>query len=410
MAGKPPSRRARRLPCWHSWLWRAARTAASRLRRASGPTWSRNGPSTTCAGRCIALTQALGKDWLEAGREQLAIHPQAQIWSDAAAFQSHLAACRQHGHAGDETCPVCQPHLAQAAELYAGDFLHGLDLPDSASFDEWLFFQREGFKKEAAHALEHLALGAQQENHPEDGLAFARRWLALDPLHEPAHRLLMRLYDQSGQRSAALRQYEACAQALAKELGVAPQPETTALFEQIKKGAALPTGQAAAPAPALPADASRQPVSNLPHELTPFVGRRQELDEIGALLADPGVRLLTLLGPGGSGKTRLGIQAAGEAAGSFADGVCYVALASLGETGFLLPSIAKALKYPVREQETSLLQQLGNYLRSKDLLLVLDNFEHLISDESAVTLRYLLETASHLKFWSRRSRPPWPDR
>jgi DNA-binding SARP family transcriptional activator len=143
--------------------------------------------------------------------------------------------------------------------------------------------------------FEHTAQGNR-----EAALPYARRWLALDPLHEPAHRQLMQLYAQTGRRSAALRQYEECVRILDEELGLAPAEETTALYEQIRT---MPPAESAvalvlAELIELPSRTA-PPRHNLPAQTTPFVGREQELVEISSRLQDPACRLLTLLGPGG---------------------------------------------------------------------------------------------------------------
>ena len=115
----------------------------------------------------------------------------------------------------------------------------------------------------------------------------------------------MTLYAQLGQRSAALRQYRECARILDEEMGLAPDAETTALYEQIRAG--LPAAGGVLWSLPRPGAAARH---NLPAQTTPFVGREEELEEVRARLQDPACRLLTLLGPGGVGKTRLALQAA----------------------------------------------------------------------------------------------------
>jgi predicted ATPase len=117
---------------------------------------------------------------------------------------------------------------------------------------------------------------------------------------------------------------------------------------------------------------------NLPPQTTPFVGRGDELDEITLMLGSPSCRLLTLLGPGGMGKTRLAVQAATEQLERFPHGVHFVALAPLGSVDVIVPTIAEALKFSFFGQD-DMRQQLLNFLREKELLLVLDNFEHLIA-------------------------------
>jgi predicted ATPase len=182
----------------------------------------------------------------------------------------------------------------------------------------------------------------------------------------------MRLLARTGQRSAALVQYEACRRVLANELGVEPAEDTRRLYRRIRL------------VPELGAH-------NLPPQMTPFVGRETELRELGERLVNPACRLVTLVGPGGIGKTRLAIQAAYENRTAFLHGVCFVSLAPLESAEFLVPAIADALQYhfqgPTPPQE-----QLLDSLRERELLLVLDNFEHLVQD-GAWLLADILQTA-----------------
>lgn len=128
---------------------------------------------------------------------------------------------------------VAAGHLDEAVDAYTGDFLSGFSLRDSVEFDEWQAAEAEELRRELAGALERLA---QSEREIQSALAHARRWLALDPLHEPAHRLLMRLLARTGDRAGAIRQYRECARVLDRELGVAPLPETAALARAIEQG------------------------------------------------------------------------------------------------------------------------------------------------------------------------------
>ena len=182
-----------------------------------------------------ALKKALGEGWLDADRETVSLNPGAEIWLDVVEFQDRLAECRTHGHPQEEVCPACLPLLAEAAALYRDDFLAGFTLPDSPGFDEWQFFHTEGLRDDLASALERLARGYSDRGEFERAITYARRWLALDPLHEPAHRCLMQLYARSGQRAAALRQYGECERALQEELGVPPEEETVQLYQVIKE-------------------------------------------------------------------------------------------------------------------------------------------------------------------------------
>jgi predicted ATPase/DNA-binding CsgD family transcriptional regulator len=139
------------------------------------------------------------------------------------------------------------------------------------------------------------------------------------------------------------------------------------------------------------------PEHNLPAQLTPFVGRHEEVAKIGELMSEPTHRLVVLTGPGGTGKTRLAIQAASLMReihkDSFRDGVFFVPLVSLRSSESLLAALAQAIGFSFHQGEESPEQQLIQYLCQKRMLLVLDNFEHLIDGESLRLLTEILAAA-----------------
>jgi predicted ATPase/DNA-binding CsgD family transcriptional regulator len=137
-------------------------------------------------------------------------------------------------------------------------------------------------------------------------------------------------------------------------------------------------------------------VHHLPPQPTPFIGRVEEVAEIIRLLADPACRLLTLIGPGGIGKTRLAIRVAAEVVADFADGVYLVNLQPIHSADFLASAIADALDFSLRGHEEPI-QELLNYLRKKEALLVLDNFEQLLSTGGADPLASILELCPVIK-------------
>jgi ABC-type transport system substrate-binding protein len=256
------------------------------------------------------LNRALGEGWLAVDRETAGLDPAADVWLDVDALQDRLAQCEAHDHPRDHACPDCLPLLEEAVELYRDDFLAGFTLRDSAQFDEWQFFQTQSLRDALAGALERLANAYGEREAYEQAISRARHWLSLDPQHEPAHRALMRLYAQAGQRAAALRQYRACVRALEEELGLPPAEETTTLYARIH--AERPPGPqeerapAAIPPPPRPdflaeeADAEPQPPV--------FVARERELARLdgllGAALSGEG-RVAFVTGGPGRGKTAL---------------------------------------------------------------------------------------------------------
>ncbi len=340
------------------------------------------------------LNTSLASEWLIADRETAEL--KSGYWLDVAHFRQLLAASQSHPHTSQTVCTDCLARLTEAANLYTNDFLAGFSLRDSAQFDDWQFFQAESLRQELAWVLESLAAGLTVQGEYETAIPSARRWVALDPLHEPAQRQLMQLYGQAGQPAAAIRQYEEYVALLEAELGLPPEEETTTLYEAIKARRILqPFLKAKQLAPAAPAKtepglaggpalspvaaARTEPKHNLPAQPTSFIGRATELAQIKQLLAvESGCRLLTLLGPGGIGKTRLALAAAGQSLNAYPEGAYFVSLASVSEAEFIVSAISQALGFTFSGNAEPK-NQLLNYLHEKKLLLVVDNFEHLLN-------------------------------
>jgi predicted ATPase len=200
---------------------------------------------------------------------------------------------------------------------------------------------------------------------------------------------LIQLHALAGDRAAAARQYQECVKVLQAELGIEPERETTALFAAIRGGT---TGQLA---PALPLSLSPTPAHNLPSDPTPFIGREAELAQIAARMADPACRLLTILGPGGMGKTRLAIQAARDQNEIHTNGVVFVDLTSvLGPER--LPSVILQALSVTGQGAVDTQAELLRFLRDRHVLLVLDNFEHLV-EGGATLLSAMLRGAPKVK-------------
>jgi len=294
--------------------------------------------------------------------QTLQFNPAADCAVDVNEFAAALAACERHPHRRKEACRACVARLAYASELYRGHFLAGFFLKDSVPFEEWALVRREQLARQA-----HASLHAVAEHHAlcgdyEQMAAVARQQLGLDPLAEDAHRQLMAAMSWNGQRTAALAHYRALRQTLATELAAPPEAETVALHDRIATNAHK--------RPALPR------LHNWPGraQLTAFVGRDGEMAQIAEQLGAADVRLLTLLGPGGVGKTRLARETAAREAWGFRDGACWVALEAADTPALVISAIATALRFALAGPAEPLAQLCGR-LRAAELLLALDNCE-----------------------------------
>ncbi|HLW00345.1 MAG TPA: AAA family ATPase [Ktedonobacterales bacterium] len=262
------------------------------------------------------LNKALDGNWLDLDRETISLNPNSDLWLDVDAFNSHVAATRTHGHPASEVCPACLQPLAEAVTLYRDDFLEGFSLRDSADFDDWQFFQAESLRREFAGVLERLVFGYSAQDNFDAAIRHARRWLALDRLHEPAHYQLMQLYAWAGQRATALHQYRECVQVLEQELGVAPLEATTQLYQAIKENQLPPrpaqwqsSGLAtnAQIASGSPARANGSGAAPTTAARFPLIGRASEWAALGHAYhtSRTSGQIIIIEGEAGIGKTRL---------------------------------------------------------------------------------------------------------
>ena len=267
--------------------------------------------------------------------------------------------------------------LRQALALYRGEFLEGFYVRDAPDFEDWALVQRVHLRELALGGWDALTGLLLNAGDYDGAVAAAGRLLAMDPWREEAHRQRMLALARSGQLSAAMAQYQTCRATMQREFGADPSAETSALFERIRS-------------------AMHGPRHNLPAATTGFVGRETELADLRRLLASPNTRLVTILGSGGAGKTRLALEAAAHCAPMFLNGVRLAQLAGVEDPTTLPWALADALGFSPAGAEPPE-PQLLNFLRHKELLLVLDNFEHLVAAPALDLLSRILRQAPDVK-------------
>ncbi|MCB0036110.1 MAG: AAA family ATPase, partial [Anaerolineales bacterium] len=290
---------------------------------------------------------------------------------------------------------AADPHTA--VDLYTGPLLDDFYLRDAPLFDQWVEQERQRLHQQAINHLNQLAQETAAAAQFEQAITYARKLLTLEPWREETHRQLMQWLNQTGQRGAALSQFARCRQALQDHLDAQPAAETITLYETIKS---TPDN----PAPNTPAVIQQNLLTSTatlpPHNLHPyptsFIGRADELHTVTHQLQTPTCRLLTITGTGGIGKTRLALETAQRLLPSFEHGVFYIPLVSLSTStaAVLVSTIADALNLGLHGTSDPQEQLLG-YLAHKQMLLVFDNFEHLL--EAADLLLDLLTAAPQLK-------------
>jgi predicted ATPase/DNA-binding SARP family transcriptional activator len=265
--------------------------------------------------------------------------------------------------------------------LYTAPFLDQLYLDDCQEFEEWTLIQREWVHQQAMNRFYDTAERTLAAGDYETAAHLAARQISLDRWREAARRQLMRVLAAQGKYSAALAQYETCRLVLADELGVEPARETTALYHSIQANMQTPD----APVPQY----------NLPVSATPFIGRAAETEKINGRLSTPACRLLTLVGPGGIGKTRLALHAAATLTETFRDGIFFVPLAPISPAADPEEQIIHAIATAVNltfSGPTPPRRQLTGWLHGKNILLLIDNMEHMLAGAGAIT--YLLQTTA----------------
>lgn len=305
-------------------------------------------------------------------RKDVKFDANSDHWLDVQKFTTQLSLVKASQSYRLWGGPQSISRLQKVSDLYRGDFLSGFSL-NSVAFEEWMVAKREKLHHDALEVFSVLAHYHERREEYQLAQRYARRQIELEPWHEESHQLLMRSLTLNQQRNAALLQYQKCKEILDIELGVPPQTHTTTLYEQIKSGQFNKV--------------RHNHLRHLPVQRTPFIGRETEIEQLISHLVNPVHHLITLVGEGGIGKTRLALTAAKTMAAGFTEGACFISLANLAAKNdydqstsshyVLATEIGNALGLQFQSNRT-IDSQLLAYLRPKELLLVLDSFEYLL--------------------------------
>ncbi len=316
------------------------------------------------------LRQSIGDDYLVTDKVSIGFNSHAEYILDADVLQKQ--------NDSSDT-------LIQSVSVYEDVLLPGF-------YDEWVLLEQERLQAIFEDRMRTLLDKLIHEARWRETCEWAEYWLARGQMPEAAYRALMMAHAGLGDQANVKNDFQRCATALEKELGVEPSLETENLFHSLISGQIMPQTQP---------PTARPPVK-LPVQPTPFIGRADDLSRLDILLADSTTRLVTILGAGGIGKTRLAIEAARRQADAFADGVYFVSLAAVDDPTLIITPIATAIDFAfhVRDQREKWERELQNeqllaYLRDKQMLLVLDNLEHLL--EGIPLLAEILQCACDVK-------------
>lgn len=321
-------------------------------------------------------------DW-----QQVRLNPEI-VTTDVADFER----LQQQAKAAEEK-PAQAELLRQAVRLYRGELLPGC-------YEEWASRAQSHYQSLYVDSLRQLIRLLEETEQYTDALPFVQKAMEADPYAEDVCRMQMRLLVRLRQPSAALQTYDRLERMFKDDLGLLPSAATRQMADAIRqdpRAAALLRAEAAsatravapspaaesvtAPASPVPSMSSAAPA--LPLQLTRFVGRRQEQAQLAQLLQTPGVRLVSILGPGGAGKTRLSIEVGAQVASSFAGGVWFIPLADIPDAS-LIPSVLINTLHVPPDGAKDPLDRIVAHLGDRPRLLILDNLEHLLRDAPTV--------------------------
>ena len=309
---------------------------------------------------------------VDATRSSLRAGQRMDFWVDVGSFRDVIGRLLDPRRGAAD--PPTGKELAEAFGLYGGDLLAGLHVDAAPSFEDWLQVEAAALRHEAYTGYQALLREPWPESTPFSRLEAAESWLSLQPYSETALTHVANQLIELGRRDEALRRIEGFERTVRSELNLTLSPAVSALRERARRASDDEM-------PPLIDRAGR--LRNAPSFRSPFVGREREIELIAESLRAPDCRLLTIAGPGGSGKTRLAVEAASRCADAFSGAAFFVGLSQVDSPrGFAL-ALGHSLGIPFtrsaqsEEPRNLVPDEALAVLCEREILLVLDNMEHL---------------------------------
>ncbi|MFC2077867.1 BTAD domain-containing putative transcriptional regulator [Candidatus Bipolaricaulota bacterium] len=314
---------------------------------------------------CLRTTPI--SEFLHSDRSTVELRERDALSVDVNRFRDLTGTCPSKSHGPESACAACAPQLGEAVGFWKGPFMSGYIVANSSQFDDWQFIEGEALKRELSEALDRMI---EYHDSIEDWTAsaqHARTWLRVDDLNESAYRSLIRALSAQGKRSEALQVFNECIRTLDERLSLAPETETVALAESLRR----PKGEATP----LPRDRR----SRLPHPTERIIGRGEVTEQVEDLLLGGSTQAVNLVGLGGAGKTTLALRVGHRIEGRLAQGAAFVPLDTLLDEAPVASAIQTALGLPsAGSADASPEVRIADLLRDHELLLILDGAERFV--------------------------------
>jgi len=319
------------------------------------------------------LRQTPLADAVRSDRSTVELMDDEMLEVDVNRFRDLTLACPDRSHGSTEIRAECEPLLREAVRLWSGPFMSGFTVANSIRFDDWQFAEGEALRRELTETLDRMIEYYFSIEDWATAARYARQWLQVDALNELGYRRLMQALAARGKRSEALQAFEECTRVLTAELGLSPEHSTEELAAKIR------TSQSSVPS------STKTRSHRLPHALIPIIGRREIATQLESLLQEESTRVVTLVGLGGSGKTSLALHVGRRIEDRYDHGAFFIPLDSITGDDVVVSTVAQALGISLpRETSSALIEQLADYLRDRNLLLILDGAERVLSQVSAL--------------------------